>query len=219
MKRQLSIVGFGIAILILLSISIFSREKGREAERAQAASMAQALPGGAPQRSLTAEQQFYQYIEFERDIRNFLRNYPNMNPADVDRTARRLMQQVEQRERSRHISAAEALRLKSSLISAMEPDEQQRTLKIAELTAIYQTEAEKRQAQFAQQQQNDPIFKAYKAREAQIVAEVQGMTSFPNGMSRDEYLRQRLLEARAAIYYAPRSAAQSAPTAPAPSRP
>jgi hypothetical protein len=33
-------------------------------------------------------------------------------------------------------------------------------------------------------------------REREIVAEVMGMTSIPDGLSRDEYLRRRLQQAR-----------------------
>lgn len=45
-----------------------------------------------------------------------------------------------------------------------------------------------------------PAFAAYKAREAEIIAEVQGRTSFPGGMSRSDYLRERLEEARIEAY-------------------
>ena len=48
-----------------------------------------------------------------------------------------------------------------------------------------------------------------KAREAQIVSEVLAMTTYPGGMSRDDYLRVRLQEARQSIY-----GAQSPPTTP-----
>lgn len=45
-----------------------------------------------------------------------------------------------------------------------------------------------------------PGFAQYKEMETRIVAEVQGMTSFPEGMSRQEYLRNRLQEAREQAY-------------------
>lgn len=219
MKQNVSLAVFGVSIIFLIGISIFSREKSKEAQSLQIASLAKAPAGSVPAqvKGLTPEQQFRQYIKFEREMRLFLREYASMSQAEATKRAQGLMQQVNEREERRHISAGEAMQLKTALINAMEPDEQVRALKVAELMAAYRTKAEQRQAQFAQQQRNDPMFKAYKEREAQIVAEVQGMRTFPNGMSRDEYLRQRLLEARAAIYYAPRNSAPTSP--PAPTRP
>ena len=43
-----------------------------------------------------------------------------------------------------------------------------------------------------------PEFEAYKQQEKQIVKEVMAMDKVPAGLTRNEYLRQRLLEARVA---------------------
>ena len=49
-----------------------------------------------------------------------------------------------------------------------------------------------REAAFVAQQQADPRMQRYKAREKTVVAEVMAMTIIPGGLTRDEYLRQRL---------------------------
>ncbi|MEM9760664.1 MAG: hypothetical protein AAF933_15585, partial [Pseudomonadota bacterium] len=48
--------------------------------------------------------------------------------------------------------------------------------------------------------ENIPGFTDYKTREAEIIAEVNGMDSFPQGQTRQQYLRERLLEARIEAY-------------------
>ena len=48
-----------------------------------------------------------------------------------------------------------------------------------------------------------PEHKSYKEREAEIVREVMQMDSYPDGLTRSEYLRQRLDEVRREIYATP----------------
>jgi hypothetical protein len=50
------------------------------------------------------------------------------------------------------------------------------------------------------QHASDPRFQDYKARERAIVAEVMGLGEIPGGLTRDEYLRQRLQQARVSAY-------------------
>ena len=220
MKAKYSLAGTGIAFVCLIGIVIYSMQKTKEADKLRAAAQqyaAQASPNassGVP--TMTPEQQFHRYMDFERDMRRFLREQNAITQPERTRRARALMRRVDERERDKQLSAAEALKLKMTLIRAMEPDEKKQALQIADLIVHYQSDAERRQAAFLQSQKNDPRFQAYKSREAQIVAEVEAMRSFPGGMSRDDYLRQRLLEARAAIYYTPPTGAQTPAPAPQP---
>jgi hypothetical protein len=218
MKAKLSFVVFGLAIIFLLGISIFAREKIKQAESVSSAALTKSFSdaNGAQNSSqvMSAEQSYKEYLAFRRDIIDFLKKKDTLAAAERERRGKDLMRQVDQREQLRHVNAGEAYTLKLSLIEAIEPDPQKRIEGVAELSLRYKTEAERKQAEFVAQQNRDPRFRAYKAREAQIVAEVQAMQSFPSGMSRDEYLRQRLLEARAAIYYAPTSGGPSQPPIP-----
>ena len=71
---------------------------------------------------------------------------------------------------------------------------------VAAIADRYRAHADRRMAAFLEQQRNDPRFQAYKAREAQVVAEVMAATTIPAGLTRDQYLRQRLQEERERAY-------------------
>jgi hypothetical protein len=103
------------------------------------------------------------------------------------------------------------------LIHAAVEDSSERLRQSQAVTNRYRERSALQQASFAAQQQRDAQFQQYKAREAQIVSEVLAMTSYPNGMSRDDYLRLRLQEAREAINNAATAPAPAAPPVP-PSR-
>jgi hypothetical protein len=218
MKAKLSLVVFGISLIFLLGISIFAREKTKQADAMNSTALAKNLSGvGGVQNSsqaLSAEQRYRDYLAFRRDIIDFLNKKDTLAATEREQRGKALMRQVDEREQLRHMNAGEAYALKLSLIEAIEPDPQKRIERVADLSVRYKAEAERKQAEFVAQQNRDPRFRAYKTREAQIVAEVQAMQSFPGGMSRDEYLRQRLLEARAAIYYAPQPGGSSQPPIP-----
>ncbi len=220
MKAKFSLIGAGISAICLVSILIYSTQQTKETDRLRAAAQKFALSKGVTNgtQAITPEQQFRQYMQFDRDLRRFLLNQAAMTPTERSRQALGLMQRVDERAKSKQLSAGEALKLKMALIRASEPDEQKQALQIADLIVRYQSDAERRQSEFVASQKRDPRFQSYKTREAQIVAEVQAMQSFPAGMSRDEYLRQRLFEARAAIYNTAQPSEQS-PTPAQPPRP
>lgn len=213
-KTQLSGTVMGIASICLIGIVVYSKQKTKEAEDASALANAVASANGKASvggKATTPEQMFRKHMDFERDVRGFARDQQSWTPAERQRRAQDLALRIEEREKSRYLNAGEALKLKIMLIRATEPDEKKQTERIANLVLQYQAEAERQQTAFVDSQKRDPRFQAYKSREAQIVAEVAAMRSFPAGMSRDEYLRQRLMEARAAIYYAPPSAGTQTP--------
>ena len=64
------------------------------------------------------------------------------------------------------------------------------------LAERYRADAARREAAFVAQQQADPRMQRYKAREKAVVAEVMAMTTIPGGLTRDEYLRERLQRER-----------------------
>lgn len=214
-KMQFSAFGMGMATICLLGIVIYSSQKTKEAkdldDTARAIASATGKKASVATAATTPEELFRQHMNFERDVREFIRDHQGWTPTERQRRAQDLALRIEEREKSRYLNAGEAFKLKMMLIRATEPDEQKQNQRIADLALRYQAEAERQQTAFVDTQKRDPRFQAYKSREAQIVAEVGAMRSFPGGMSRDEYLRQRLLEARAAIYYAPAPSAQTSP--------
>ena len=138
--------------------------------------------------------------DFEADSKRFLRDAARLGPVEREKQARALSASIDKYEREGGLSAGEAVLLRSALIKATVADETQQAARIAELTQDYRERADRRTAEYLAQHQRDPRFQDYKARERSIVAEVMAMHSFPGGLSRDEYLRQRLQQARELAY-------------------
>lgn len=137
---------------------------------------------------------------FEANIKQFLRDAPRMTPAKRSEFTRVYTAWIDAYEKSRQLSAGEAMLLRASLIEANEPDNVARAEQIAALVQTYRQNAERRGAEWASQMQNDPKFQDYKLQEREIVGEVMTMPEIPGGMTRDQYLRQRLQEAREQAY-------------------
>lgn len=137
---------------------------------------------------------------FEDRARRFLQQAQTLAPAERQQQAQSLQAQVDAYEQSQGLSAGEALLLRSGLIDATVADEAQRADRIAELMQRYRVASAQRSARYLADQRSDPRFNDYKARERAIVAEVAAMHSVPGGLTRDEYLRQRLQAERERIY-------------------
>ncbi|HET9396699.1 MAG TPA: hypothetical protein VFO36_11625, partial [Nitrospiraceae bacterium] len=116
-------------------------------------------------------------------------------PATHRRTqAEALEEEIIRYESRGELSADEARLLRVELARTSVTDAAERDARIAAIRHEY---AEATQARLAQwESQRDPTFDLYKVREAEIVAAVTQMAEIPNGLSRDEYLRQRLQQER-----------------------
>ncbi len=139
---------------------------------------------------------------FEKTIRDFLANAAALDAAERARIAAELDAQVEAEELAARMSADEARMLRLALIERGVADAEERLRRAEALADAYRREAEQRRQDFERQQADDPRFRAYKAREAQVVAEVAALRTIPGGVSRDEYLRQRLQLERERAYAA-----------------
>lgn len=137
---------------------------------------------------------------FEANIKQFLRDAPRMTPAKRSEFTRVYTAWIDAYEKSRQLSAGEAMLLRASLIEANEPDNVARAEQIAALVQNYRQNAERRGAEWASQLQNDTKFQEYKSQEREIVGKVMTMHEIPGGMTRDQYLRQQLQEAREQAY-------------------
>ncbi|WP_242108073.1 hypothetical protein [Luteimonas aquatica] len=137
---------------------------------------------------------------FDADIRAYLREASAMNAVQRSERARALSAQIDAYERARQLSAGEALLLRAALIQASGAEEPARAEQMAALVQRYRDTAQRREAEWNAQLQHDPKFRDYKSREREIVAEVMAMPHIPGGLSRDAYLRQRLLQAREQAY-------------------
>lgn len=136
---------------------------------------------------------------FDAAVRDFFATAATLDPAERQQRAEQIARGIDEYEALRQLSAGEASNLRLGLIQATEPDEGRRAERMAEITLRYQLAAQQREAQWAQQQAADVGFARYKERERLVVAEVMAMSAIPQGLSRDEYLRQRLQAEREAL--------------------
>lgn len=153
-----------------------------------------ALLNSAPARAYREREQF------ENNIKLFLRDAKQLQALERELQAQQLLQQIEHYEKLKQMSAGEAYLLKIAMIKATIFDEQAQQSALIDLAARYKADTERREAAWLTQQQQNPQFQAYKARENAIVAEVMAMTQIPGQLTRDEYLRQRLQQERERVY-------------------
>ena len=139
---------------------------------------------------------YFEREAFELQARRFFDTAAQLDPAVRAREAASLESAVARYEAARQLSAGEAMNLRLGLIQATVTDTVERGARQAELIARYQQDGAQRAARFARQQAADAAFADYKQREAQIVTEVMALTQIPGGLTREEYLRQRLQRER-----------------------
>ena len=137
---------------------------------------------------------------FEQDARNLVREAPGLSAAERDARARQLEAEIGKRERSGELSAGETVLLRAAMIESQAGTSEEQARRMAELVTRYREDATQREAAWLTQQQRDPRMQQYKSREQAVVTEVMAMDSFPNGMTRDQYLRLRLQQEREAAW-------------------
>lgn len=166
--------------------------------------MTVAIPrNGAEANALLARPEVREYrarMDFQDNARRFFAEAATLDDASRIRQAQALESGINRYEEAGELSAGESVMLRIGLIRATETDQAAQIERISELVARYQVHAERRNAAFLQAQRNDVAFNSYKARESRIVAEVMAMKSIPGGLSRNEYLRQRLQREREIAY-------------------
>jgi len=135
--------------------------------------------------------------QFEQSLRDFLANTDQLTPEERAARAKVLVAQVDKYEQASQLSAAEALALRLALLRET-ADDVEYTGESERIIAEYAARNEAAMQAFLANQ--PPEFTDYKAREREIVREVQQMTEFPQGMTRAQYLRDRLQAAREESY-------------------
>jgi hypothetical protein len=137
---------------------------------------------------------------FEADAKDFFARAPSLRTVERSERADALTRQIDRYEAEGGLSAGEAVLLRTALVKATVDDPARQAEEVAAIADRYRAHADQRMAAFAAQQANDSRFQSYKTREAQVVAEVMAMTSVPAGLTRDQYLRQRLQQERERAY-------------------
>jgi len=191
--------------LLVLAAAVFWW-KNDALETAPTTAAGSAVPADAPSSalaSLQATPQAQEYRDrqrFEADAKDFFARAPSLRAVERSERADALTRQIDRYEADGGLSAGEAVLLRTALIKATVDDPAQQAAEVAVIADRYRAHADQRMAAFAAQQANDLRFQSYKAREAQVVAEVMAATTIPAGLTRDQYLRQRLQEERERAY-------------------
>lgn len=166
-------------------------------------SSVEAVDGVSPLASLQATPQAKEHLErqrFEADAKDFFARSTSLRAVERSERADALTRQIDKYEAAGGLSAGEAVLLRTALVKATVDDPARQAEEVAAIADRYRAHADRRMAAFLEQQRNDPRFQTYKAREAQVVAEVMAATTIPAGLTRDQYLRQRLQEERERAY-------------------
>lgn len=208
MKLRFVTIGLMVAAALMLAMWLAAQQRQDSVAR-MLARPGHAIPttiASKPPPALASapEARAYQSrLAFERNAREFLRDAPNLDDSARLARARALSREIDRREQNRELSADEAVMLRIGLIHAAVANQRERARQAQEVIDRYRDQTAARQQAFMAQQQRDAQFQAYKAQEARIVSEVLAMQSYPGGLSRDDYLRQRLQAARETIYRSP----------------
>lgn len=157
---------------------------------------AAAEPDSQQLKKLLVDPRVESYFQREEDKQS-LSDYFHGEPGELtDEEAWELIEDVE---REGRVMAYEALSMKLAWLERNSANKAEFDSAAAELVEEYRQRA-KRSAEEYNPYRDVPGFAEYKEAEKRIVRQVQEMDSFPDGMSRQEYLRKRLLEARAKAY-------------------
>ncbi|MGO1068295.1 hypothetical protein [Lysobacter sp. CA199] len=208
MKRHTAMLGLALTVAAFAAavslgwLPMYPARADAASTPAAVAAVANASQGTPLQNLLSTPQarSYQQRQKFHSDARDFFRVAASLGPVERERRAQTLQSRIDGYEQARELSAGESLMLRIGLIQATVPDEARQKALVQQLAQRYRADARQREQRWAEQQQNDPRFQNYKQRERIVVEEVMAMTQIPGGVTRDEYLRQRLQAERERAY-------------------
>ena len=136
-------------------------------------------------------------LTFVGDYQIFIKSAAELSEEERRKRAAALAKEIDRREAAGELALSEALLMQVGLVQAEGGDEAAQKARADALLARYQALSAEREAQA---KTPDERFSRYKSEEKRIVDEVMALDSIPDGLSRDQYLRQRLQEAREQAY-------------------
>lgn len=151
----------------------------------------------AKQEALLKHPKVQAYFD-QQQAKKALDAYFNNKESEEVYTDEEIWQIIERIESEGRVFAFEALSLKLRWLEKNADNELDFKARSEDLIAGYRARAEA--AQNYQPESELPAFAEYKKEEARIIKEIESMQSFPEGMTRQEYLRKSLLEARIKAY-------------------
>lgn len=214
MKRIALVSVIGL-IAVTASVSFWLSQTGSSSDTANSINTSQATkaltqeqqPTSQSQnRGLTAEQQalldspqtleLANRLDFEEELHAFFAKAKGLSSDELAAEAAMLEQRLAEYERLGQVSAAENLMVRIAMTKLTIEDEAAQKQALQGLIDRQNAAAQARKEEWLAKPR--PEFEAYKQQEKQIVKEVMAMDQVPGGLTRNEYLRQRLLEARVA---------------------
>ena len=211
MQGKSLLVGGGLVLVAVLGTLYWRLQSEPQvvAQGSQADNATSVLTGDSPATPMPTEAQLpallqnpavknqAQRLAFHQAYRDFVSGAAELSPAQRERQAQALREQIETYEQRSELAMSESLLLQLGLIQLTTGDEQAQKDQASALVARYKAISAEREAKTAHPSAE---FRRYKADEKRIVEEVLSMDSYPDGLSRDEYLRQRLQQAREQHY-------------------
>jgi hypothetical protein len=143
-------------------------------------------------------------VAFSEAVRAFFDGYRELGEAERDARAAEIRAQLDERERDGRVLPPEALLLRLGILRATVDDPAVLESESRRLIEEHRIAAE----QTAANRVPDPRDQDYQARQAEIAREVMALAEIPGGVSREEYLRERLRELRIEMYTGGQRASQ-----------
>jgi hypothetical protein len=147
--------------------------------------------GGTPELA-----RHHEAIAFSDAVRAFFDGYRELGEVERAARAEDLLARIEARERDGLLLAQEALVLRLGVLRATVDDPAVLDSESRRVVEDYQRRAE----QAAANRVPDPRDAQYQTRQAEIAREVMALDDIPGGVSREQYLRERLRELRIDVY-------------------
>lgn len=136
------------------------------------------------------------YTAFQQNSRRFFSEADQLDEQKRQAEMRQLLDGTNRYEAEGKLVPMEALVLKLAMLRYSSSGDDDYKNKAKVLIDQYKAQSDLREQAWLANP--DPQFVEYKRQEQDIVREVMAMTVIPDGLSRDEYLRQRLEQARIA---------------------
>ncbi len=155
-------------------------------------------PGDSTERAVTVEQLAQELFDrsvvktiqdFRDDLQAFIRDAELLPAQDHEPEARELLAEVDRLAAAGYVSGPEALALQLSLLEYALPPDDFRAAAEA-LVSDARRRAENAEREWAER--SDPQLETYRAEARRIVEQSATMDEFPDGMTRQDYLREKL---------------------------
>ncbi len=174
--------------------------------KAETAASERQIPGNEPERETAVEQLAREVFDqsiikkvlgFREGLQAFIREAELLPAQDHEPRARELLEEVDALSAAGYMTAPEALALRLSLLKYALPAKDYRAAANT-LVSDARQRAERAEREWATRP--DPKLEYYRTEERRIVEQSATMDEFPDGMTRQAFLREKLRRLRSEIF-------------------